>query len=1054
MIAGKLKTTALACLAAGLIVTTGTDALSQAETTQENDPAASSPTRSGRAAADVRKGYTDEKYRFSLTAPPPWTEAPLDDYTVPGVVRAAWSGTDEASIVVFVQEPGEAFSARCLVDESARSMKEKFDCTIQAADVKTVDGKQAMWMVATGKGTGGALDGRGDVETTTHWVAIPREKDIIVVLLTCPAADYEAQLPLFGAAIQSLKVEGRQTSAQSQSKSESKRAVAPDSVDAQTSEVLNLGFEQAGETPTKPKAWTVSGDGFATDAEGYQVGIDEEEAKSGKRSLRMKSTGEGSFGNAYLSLPGIAAAGKHVKISGWIKTKDVAAKGYAGLWCRIDGPGGVMLAHDNMALRIDARGKVTPNDRGVRGTTDWKLYSVQHDVPTSAKVIVFGALLTGEGTAWWDDFAVEIDGKPYRGKPLAELAAEREPKPAELEWLRKNAIAFETEKAGSGFDDLQPLKTIVGDARIVGLGEATHGTAEFFRMKHRLVEFLASEMGFTHFAIEANMPEAYRVNDYVLNGNGDPKALLRGMYFWTWDTEEVLDMILWMRQFNASGKGRIQFLGFDMQTAAVAAENARGFVAEVDPDFAKEVAEAYDGLDRAIRQASQPKTRSSEAKADGVDLTRKERVKAVLKHMEGNRGTYLEKRPAAEIDWAIQNARVVAQAAEMVMRSNEGMGGHRDRCMAENVNWILAQAPPGSKIVLWAHNGHVSKEANSRTMGSHLAKWHGKDYVVLGFALYKGRYTAVGSNGGLGTYGTSPAQPGSIEYYTHATGLPRLIIDLRRASKDDPDSAWLTRELDHRTIGALARDVSLPSVLPDEYDALIAIDDTTASKSLRFATASWKPNGQEVVPDTLGWKVLFADAFDRESLGEAWATRTGIWSVADSALQGVLESNRSFFGRIGASIKLKDRPLPPRVEVRFACRVSAPMDLLASLTADQRADNIVSLLDGGVVELLGTRNADLFAPDGTPGQKAAVVRGHRGEFLAGNPSFALEPDQTYRVRIIRDGGKVMLVVEDAVVVAADLSPGDLPSNSGLSFSARYGKGGTRLILDDLEIRTP
>ena len=152
-------------------------------------------------------------------------------------------------------------------------------------------------------------------------------------------------------------------------------------VRAQTPEELNLGFEQAGEKPSKPKAWTVSGDGFATDAPGYQVGLDEAEAKSGKRSLRMKSTGQGSFGNAYLTLPGSAAAGKHVKISGWIKTKDVAAKGYAGLWCRIDGPGG-MLAHDNMAVRIDAKGKVTPDDRGVRGTTDWKLYSVEHDVPS------------------------------------------------------------------------------------------------------------------------------------------------------------------------------------------------------------------------------------------------------------------------------------------------------------------------------------------------------------------------------------------------------------------------------------------------------------------------------------------------------------------------------------------------------------------------------------------------------------------------------------------------------------------------------------------------
>ena len=202
-------------------------------------------------------------------------------------------------------------------------------------------------------------------------------------------------------------------------------------VPAQSTEELNLGFERPGDTPLLPKAWTVSGDGFRTNASGYQVELDRGEAKSGQRSLRMKSTGQGSFGNAYLTLPGKVAAGQHIKISGWIKTKDVAAGGYAGLWCRLDGPAG-MLAHDNMVVRIDAEGEVTSNDRGVRGTTDWKLYSVEHDVPPSATAVVFGSILTGEGTAWWDDFAVEIDGQPYQGKSLAEPAAEREPKPAKV----------------------------------------------------------------------------------------------------------------------------------------------------------------------------------------------------------------------------------------------------------------------------------------------------------------------------------------------------------------------------------------------------------------------------------------------------------------------------------------------------------------------------------------------------------------------------------------------------------------------------------------------
>ena len=96
-------------------------------------------------------------------------------------------------------------------------------------------------------------------------------------------------------------------------------------------------------------------------------------------------------------------------------------------------------------------------------------------------------------------------------------------KPAtQVEWIRTNAIPLKTVEAGQGFDDMMPLKRVIGDARIVGLGEATHGTREFFQLKHRMVEFLATQMGFSIFTIEANMPEAYKLNDYVLHGTGDP----------------------------------------------------------------------------------------------------------------------------------------------------------------------------------------------------------------------------------------------------------------------------------------------------------------------------------------------------------------------------------------------------------------------------------------------------------------------------------------------------------------------------------------------------
>jgi erythromycin esterase-like protein len=143
---------------------------------------------------------------------------------------------------------------------------------------------------------------------------------------------------------------------------------------------------------------------------------------------------------------------------------------------------------------------------------------------------------------------------------------------------------------------MEPLRAIVGDARVVELGEATHGTREFFQLKHRMLEFLVTQMGFTIFSIEANMPEAYRLNDYVLTGKGDPAALLSGMYFWTWNTQEVLDMISWMRAYNQSGKGRVQFTGFDMQTTQVAGPLVGDFVKANDPAYSATV-------DPAVREA-------------------------------------------------------------------------------------------------------------------------------------------------------------------------------------------------------------------------------------------------------------------------------------------------------------------------------------------------------------------------------------------------------------------------------------------------------------------
>jgi erythromycin esterase len=178
-------------------------------------------------------------------------------------------------------------------------------------------------------------------------------------------------------------------------------------------------------------------------------------------------------------------------------------------------------------------------------------------------------------------------------------ACSRVAKPAaeQLDWLKRNAIPIATVEAGHGFADLQALKEIIGDARIVSLGESTHGSREIFQMKHRLVEYLAGELGFTILSIEANLPESRRLNDYVLGGKGSPVELIQGMKCQPWETQEVLALVEWMRSFNSAeqargGARRIEFTGFDMQFPELAAGIVRDFARKAAPALATRVEQA------------------------------------------------------------------------------------------------------------------------------------------------------------------------------------------------------------------------------------------------------------------------------------------------------------------------------------------------------------------------------------------------------------------------------------------------------------------------------
>jgi len=412
--------------------------------------------------------------------------------------------------------------------------------------------------------------------------------------------------------------------------------------------------------------------------------------------------------------------------------------------------------------------------------------------------------------------------------------------PAGLDtWLRANATPFATVDPTADVADLQPFRKIIGDARIVALGEDTHGTHEFQIMKDRLLRFLVAEMGFTAFAMEANWPEANRINDYVHGGGGDPVALLKGLYFWTWDTQEVLDLIRWMRVYNdqRGTAPAVSFLGFDMQYPQMAMDDVIAYLRTVDPAAADRATTLYE-LFRPYQASI-----GGYALADADVRARcRANIGKVYADLDDQKAVYERASSPQAYAKGLWAARIVMQAEELKAADS---GSVRDRYMAENAAWLLEQGGTGAKIVLWAHNEHVGTVSYSgvRSMGSYLRHQYGSDMRVFGFEFGAGLFNAGGQDVAHGRFyppgplKAPPAPPDSYEAAWQRAGEPRLVIDLRQSEGDSPAETWVRGPHPYRTIGA-TYDQSTPELyfdatrLTDKFDAVIYFAETTPSRLL------------------------------------------------------------------------------------------------------------------------------------------------------------------------------------------------------------------------------
>jgi erythromycin esterase len=397
---------------------------------------------------------------------------------------------------------------------------------------------------------------------------------------------------------------------------------------------------------------------------------------------------------------------------------------------------------------------------------------------------------------------------------------------------------------------------MIGDARIVALGEATHGTHEFFTMKHRILECLVTEKGFSMFAMEAGWGEANRINAYVNGGpHPDNISLLGGSEIW--------DLIAWMRQYNgqSSNTRKLSFRGFDMQWGDLIVDDLLAYVNAVDPGRVGVVEEDLNCFLTHVNNYSADLYAPLYSQAgEEIQSECRQGLQSIYALFQEHQPTYeLASSPAefAEacylVTLLLQNDQLMAAATSDMASFYESFNV-RDRFMADNISWLLDHADPEARMVVWAHNGHVTPagwrwtwtdDAGHQTdagpmipMGMHLRNTYEDDLVVIGFGFATGSFDAIGSSItgtslGYGVYSIESPLSNGHETYLLTANLPRFILDLRPMQIDPlladwfHEPRWLTSFGMGYVVGNPTANADLV-VLPDKFDILIFFEKTTA----------------------------------------------------------------------------------------------------------------------------------------------------------------------------------------------------------------------------------
>ena len=409
------------------------------------------------------------------------------------------------------------------------------------------------------------------------------------------------------------------------------------------------------------------------------------------------------------------------------------------------------------------------------------------------------------------------------------------------------------------------LADVVGDARIVLIGESSHGSREFYQARAEITKWLIEEKGFVAVAAEADWPDAYRVNRYVRGIGGDTTAeeALRGFErfpAWMWRNVVVRDFVDWLRAHNdravADGQRPAGFYGLDLYSLHRSMREVIAYLDGVDPVAAARARQRYACFDHVSANDGQA---YGFAAAFGAGASCEREAVEQLVEMQRNALRYARRDGLLaedELFYAQQNAQTVRNA-EVYYRAM--FGGRvtswnlRDTHMAQTLTALLAYLTPRpggepARIVVWAHNSHVGDARATEvgadgqlTLGQLVRERYGDDCRLFGFSTYRGTVTAASDWGGVAERKVvRPALNGSLEELFHETARPAFMVPMHEpAAVDALDVPRLARAIGVIYQPSTERQSHYYHVRPaEQFDAIIHIENTTALQPLEF-TSVW-----------------------------------------------------------------------------------------------------------------------------------------------------------------------------------------------------------------------